>query len=285
MVLPTLVYFFLFKYLPMLGLVIAFKDYQPFLGFIDSPWVGLEHFQRFFTADEFGTLFRNTMLISFYRLLFFFPFPIIISLMLNEVRLHWFKRTVQTVIYIPHFLSWIVIVGITYVFFTTEGGLVNELIAAAGGTKINFLGGAEWIRTMLTAQSIWHDAGWGTIIYLAAMSNLNPQLYEAARIDGAGRFHQMWNVTLPGIRSTIIILFILQLGHFMDLGFEQIFNMINPSNRVNGDVYDTYVYVAGITQGQFSYSTAVGLFKSAVGLVLVVAANRIVKWFGEEGVY
>ncbi|MGN7356644.1 ABC transporter permease [Paenibacillus sp. SAF-054] len=285
MVIPGVIYFLIFKYLPMWGITLAFKDYQPFLGFMDSPWVGLKHFERFFGNNDFMVLFKNTLLISLYKLVFSFPVPIILSLMLNEVRLQWFKRSIQTIIYIPHFLSWIVIVGITYVIFTTEGGAVNDLLGAAGADPINFLGSKEWIRTMLTSQSIWKEAGWGTILYLAAMSGINPQLYEAAKMDGASRFRQMWHITLPSIRSTIVILFILQLGHFMDLGFEQIFNMINPGNRVNADVFDTYVYVTGITQGQFSYSTAVGLFKSLVGLILVIAANTTARKLGEEGIF
>lgn len=285
MVIPTVVYFFIFKYLPMYGIILAFKDFQPFVGFTDSPWVGFKHFERFFGNNDFWMLFRNTLLISLYKIVFFFPFPIIISLMLNEVRLQVFKRTVQTVIYIPHFLSWVVIVGITYVLFTTEGGIVNNLIVWLGWEKINFLGSNEWIRTMLTSQTIWREAGWGTILYLAAMSNIDPQLYEAARIDGAGRFRRMWHVTLPCIRSTIVILFILQMGNFMDLGFDQVYNMLNPGNREYGDVFDTYVYVTGITQGQFSYSTAVGFFKSLIGLILVIIANSASKRLGEEGVF
>ncbi|WP_407267975.1 ABC transporter permease [Radiobacillus sp. PE A8.2] len=285
LVLPGLLYFLTFKYLPMWGLTLAFKDFQPFVGFFGSPWVGFEHFERLFSNNDFWMLFRNTLLISLYKLVFFFPFPIIIALMLNEVRRQVFKRAIQSIIYIPHFLSWVVIVGITYVLFTTEGGLVNELIAQTGNEKINFLGNPDWIRTMLTSQTIWRETGWGTILYLAAMSNIDPQLYEAAKIDGAGRFRQMWHVTIPCIRSTIVVLFILQLGNFMDLGFDQVYNMLNPANRENADVFDTYVYVTGITQGQFSYSTAVGMFKSLVGLILVVVANYTTKRLGEEGIF
>ncbi|SDE37923.1 putative aldouronate transport system permease protein [Paenibacillus sp. UNCCL117] len=285
MVLPGILYFAVFKYVPMLGIAIAFKDYQPFAGFLDSPWVGLKHFERFFSNDDFPILLRNTLIIAIYKLLFYFPVPIVLALLLNEVRIKLFKRVVQTILYVPHFFSWLVIVGMTYMLLTTEGGLINQMVQSAGAEPINFLGTETWIRTLLTSQNIWKEAGWGTILYLASMSAIDPQLYEAARMDGAGRFRLMWHITLPCIRSTIVILLILQLGHMLDLGFEQIFNMLNPGNRLYAEVFDTYVYTAGITQGQFSYSTAVGLFKSLVGLVLVLLANAAARRLGEEGVF
>ncbi|GAA4860450.1 hypothetical protein GCM10023310_44650 [Paenibacillus vulneris] len=188
-------------------------------------------------------------------------------------------------IYIPHFVSWVVVVGIVYMLFTTEGGIVNEWIYSLGGEKINFLLSAEWFRTMVTSEVIWKETGWGTIIFTAALAGIDPQVYEAARIDGAGRWKQIWHVTLPSIRSTIIILLILRLGSFLDTGFEQIFLMLNPLNREVGEVFDTYVYTLGLSQGQFSYSTAVGLFKSVVSLILVIGANYMAKKIGEEGVY
>jgi len=285
MLLPGLLYFILFKYAPMWGLLLAFKDYQPFLGFFSSEWVGLKHFERLYTDPLFWTLLKNTLILAFYNILFFFPAPIVLALMLNEVRRETFKRSIQTIIYVPHFVSWVVVVGIAYTFFTVDGGLVNEAIAAMGGNKINFLVSAEWFRSMITLEVIWKETGWGTIIFLAALSGVDPQLYEAARMDGAGRMRQLWHVTLPAIRTTIIILFILRLGTFLDTGFEQIFLMLNAINREVGEVFDTFVYTAGITQGQFSFSTAVGLFKSIVGFVLIVGSNWIVKKFGEEGVY
>ncbi|WP_256975699.1 sugar ABC transporter permease [Paenibacillus sp. MY03] len=285
MVLPGLLYFLIFKYWPMYGIFISFKDYQPFLGFWDSPFVGFKHFERLFGDPNFLVLFRNTLILATYNILFFFPLPIIIALMLNELRQEFVKRTVQTLVYIPHFMSWVVVVGIAYMFFTTEGGIVNELIARFGGEKINFLISNDWFRFMVTAEVMWKETGWGTIIFLAALSGVDPQLYEAARMDGANRLRQMWHITLPAIRSTIVILLILRLGHFLDTGFEQIFLMLNAMNREVGEVFDTYVYSVGISQGQYSYSTAVGLFKSIVGLFLVVAANRLAKKFGEEGIY
>ncbi|CAN7371275.1 ABC transporter permease [Paenibacillus sp. LjRoot56] len=282
---PGILYFVVFKYVPMLGLVMAFQDYKPFTGFINSPWVGFKHFERFFMEPQFWSLFRNTLLLAIYNLVFFFPLPILLALMINEARREMFKRIVQTLLYLPHFISWVVAVGIFYVLFTTEGGVVNELLAQFGFEKIPFMLSEEWFRPMIIAQSIWKEAGWGTIIFLAALSGVDLQLYEAARMDGAGRWRQLWHITIPAIRSTIVILFILRLGSFLDTGFEHIFLMLNSMNREVGEVFDTYVYMKGLTQAQYSYSAAVGLFKSVVGLVLVLGANKLAKKFGEEGVY
>ncbi|WP_414625974.1 ABC transporter permease [Paenibacillus massiliensis] len=285
MLLPGVLYFVVFKYVPMYGISMAFQDYRPHLGFFGSSWVGFKHFERFFSEPQFWMLFRNTFILALYNLIFFFPLPIILSLMLNEVRHHRFKRFVQTFIYIPHFVSWVVVVGIFYILFTTENGILNELIYRLTGDKIAFLLEADWFRTMIISQSIWKEVGWGTVIFLAALAGVDLQQYEAARIDGASRWRQLWHITLPAIRSTIVILLILRLGNFLDTGFEQIFLMIAPTNREVGDVFDTYVYTKGMTQAQYSYSAAVGLFKSLVGLILVLGANWLAKRFGEEGVY
>ncbi|MEK8126590.1 sugar ABC transporter permease [Paenibacillus filicis] len=285
MAIPGLLYFLVFKYLPMWGLLIAFQDYQPTLGMLHSKWVGLKHFERFFFDAAFLRLFTNTIILALYNLVFFFPLPIVMALLLNEIRKEAFKRTIQTIVYVPHFVSWVVVVGITYIFFTTEGGIVNDLLAAVGLPKIDFLLSTDWFRTMIVSQVVWKETGWGTIIFLAALAGVDQQLYEAATIDGAGRMRQLWHITLPAIRSVIVILLILRLGSFLDTGFEQIFLMLNSMNREVGDVFDTYVYDVGIQQGQFSYSTAVGLFKSLIGLVLVVSANRLAKKFGESGLY
>ncbi|WP_246320761.1 ABC transporter permease [Paenibacillus germinis] len=283
--LPGILYFIIFKYVPMFGLLMAFEDYKPHLGFMNSPWAGLKHFERFFSEPQFWILFRNTILLAIYNLVFFFPLPIVLALMLNEVRIGLFKRFAQTLLYLPHFISWVVAVGIFYVLFTTEGGVVNELIQKIGMEKIPFMLSEDWFRPMIISQSIWKEAGWGTIIFLAALSGVDLQLYEAARMDGAGRWRQLWHITLPAIRSTIVILFILRLGSFLDTGFEHIFLMLNSMNREVGEVFDTFVYMKGLTQGQYSYSAAVGMFKSLVGLVLVLGSNWIAKKFGEEGVY
>lgn len=283
--LPGLIYFLLFKYVPMWGITIAFKDFSPFLGYVESPWVGWQHFQRLFSNQDFLMLLRNTLAISFLNLLFFFPLPIILSLLLNEVRNQIYKRTVQSIIYLPHFLSWVIIASLTFMLLSKSEGVINQLIVLFGFEKFDFLTNSNIFWFLLTGQSIWKEAGWGTIIFLAAIAGVNTELYEAAKIDGANRFRQIWHVTLPAIRNVIIILLILRLGDVMEVGFEQVFLMYNGAVSEVAEVFDTYVYRVGIQQGQFSYSTAVGLFKSLVGLVLVVVANRMAKRFGEEGIY
>lgn len=285
MLLPGLLYFIVFKYVPMWGVLIAFQNYAPFLGVWGSEWVGLKHFDRFFSDPLFWQLLRNTAILGLYNLIFFFPMPILIALLLNELRSELYKRFVQTMIYIPHFVSWVVVIAICYVFLTTEGGLLNDMLLSLFGTSIPFLTSEDWLRPLLILQRIWKETGWGTIIFLAALAGIDPQLYEASRMDGAGRWRQTWHITLPAIRSTIVILLILRIGDFLDTGFEQIWLMLNSLNREVGEVFDTFVYTAGITQGQFSYSTAVGLFKSVVGFALVAAANWLAKRFGEEGIY
>jgi putative aldouronate transport system permease protein len=205
--------------------------------------------------------------------------------MLNELRREAYKRFVQTLIYIPHFISWVVVVGIAYIMFTPDGGIVTGLIARLGGPNINFLLSNAWFRPLIIGEVIWKETGWGTILFLAALSSVDPQLYEAARMDGAGRWRQLWHVTLPAIKSTVIILLILRLGTFLDSGFEQIILMLNPMNQDVGNVFDTFVYTDGIQQGHFSYATAANLFKSVVGIVLVLSANYLAKKAGEEGVY
>ena len=285
MILPGLLYFLIFKYVPMAGLVIAFQDYEPYKGIMGSPWVGLEHFRKLFAEPMFFTILRNTIVLFTMNLLLYFPVPIIIAIMLNEVRQAYFKRIVQTIVYVPHFMSWVIIVSISFVMLSMDRGLVNELLAMMGLDKINFLMSTEWFRPMYILQIIWREAGWGTIIYLAAMAATDPQLYEAARMDGAGRFRQIWHITLPSIRSVIVVLLILKIGDVLELGFEQVYLLLNSMNRDVAEIFDTYVYTAGLKQGQFSFSTAVGFFKSIVGLILVMTANWLSKKAGEEGIY
>jgi putative aldouronate transport system permease protein len=283
--LPALIYFALFKYVPMWGVSIAFMDYSPYTGFAESPWVGFKHFERFFSNPDFWILFRNTMAINLLNLFLFFPLPILLSLLMNELSVGWFKKTVQSVVYLPHFLSWVIIVGLTFLMISYSEGIVNKVIEAAGYARVDFLTRPEWFWLLLTAQSIWKESGWGTVIFLAAMASIDPQQYEAARMDGANRMRQMWHITLPGIRNVVVILLILRIGHMMDVGFEHVYLMMNGAVSEVADVFDTYVYRSGIQQAQFSYSTAVGLFKSVVGLILVVIANRLSKKIGEEGIY
>ncbi|WP_169056713.1 ABC transporter permease [Bacillus pumilus] len=285
MILPGLIYFLVFKYVPMWGLIIAFQDYQPFLGILGSEWVGFKHFIRLFIEPTFFILLKNTLILFAMNVVIFFPIPILLALLLNEVRLALFKKFVQTMIYIPHFMSWVIVVSLSFVLLTVDGGLINELIAFFGGEKINFLLSQEWFRPMYILQVIWREAGWSTIIYLAAITAVDPQLYEAAKMDGAGRLRQMWHITLPAIKSVIVVLLILKIGDTLELGFEHVYLLLNATNREVAEIFDTYVYTAGLKQGQFSYSTAVGLFKAAVGLILVMLANRLAKKFGEEGIY
>ncbi|AVM25085.1 ABC transporter permease [Bacillus pumilus] len=285
MILPGLIYFLVFKYVPMWGLIIAFQDYQPFLGILGSEWVGFKHFIRLFTEPTFFFLLKNTLILFAMNVVIFFPIPILLALLLNEVRLALFKKFVQTMIYIPHFMSWVIVVSLSFVLLTVDGGLINELIAFFGGEKINFLLSQDWFRPMYILQVIWREAGWSTIIYLAAITAVDPQLYEAAKMDGAGRMRQMWHITLPAIKSVIVVLLILKIGDTLELGFEHVYLLLNATNREVAEIFDTYVYTAGLKQGQFSYSTAVGLFKAAVGLILVMLANRLAKKFGEEGIY
>jgi putative aldouronate transport system permease protein len=282
---PGVIYFLIFKYVPMWGVFMSFQNYQPHMGLLGSEWVGLKHFIRFFTEPTFFQLFRNTMWIAVLDWIVFFPTTILLALLLNELRKERIKRTFQTMIYLPHFLSWVVVVGIFYILLNTERGVINELLVNIGLNKINFLMSSDWFRPLIVLQLLWKDAGWGTIIFLAALAGVDPSQYEAARIDGANRIRQLWHITLPAIRSVIIILLILRMGNFIDLGFEQIYLMLNPLNRDVAEIFDTYVYVVGLKEGQFSYSAAVGTFKSVVGLVLVVLTNYLAKKFGEEGIF
>ncbi|MBO9597412.1 MAG: sugar ABC transporter permease [Cohnella sp.] len=285
MLLPGLLYFLIFKYGPMFGLVIAFQNFKPSKGVMESEWVGFDHFNRLFTEPDFLQILTNTLVLFGFSLLFYFPIPIILALMLNEVRSTGFKRLFQSLVYLPHFMSWVIIVSISYVMLTMDGGIVNSLVESLGFGKINFLLSSEWFRPTYVIQVIWREAGWGTIIYLAAMAAIDPQLYEAARMDGAGRLRQIWHITLPAIRSVIVLLLILKIGDVLELGFEHVYLLLNSMNRDVAEIIDTYVYSVGIQQGKFSYSAAIGLFKSLIGLILVMLANRLAKKFGEEGVY
>ncbi len=285
LVLPGFLYFVIFKYLPMWGIVIAFQDYQPFLGIRDSQWVGMENFTNFFSNPDFFRLLRNTLVLALYDLIFFFPAPIIIALLLNEIRVAFFKRTIQTLVYVPHFVSMVIIASITYVFLTPQGGVLYDLISWITGKPIDVLASPGSFRPLIIIQMMWKEMGWGTIIFLAALAGVDTEQYEASIVDGAGRLRRMWHITLPAIRTTIVILLILRLGNFLDTGFEQIYLMTNSLNRDVADVFDTYVYTVGITQGAFSYSTAVGLFKSVVGIILVLGSNKLAKQFGHPGIY
>ncbi|WP_083512152.1 ABC transporter permease [Amphibacillus sediminis] len=282
LLIPGVLYFLTFRYAPMYGVIIAFKNYVPFLGIQDSQWVGLEHFTSFFGSPDFLRLLGNTLWISFLSIAIAFPAPIFLAVLLNEVRFSIYKKLVQTCIYIPHFLSWTIVVGLTHLLFSINGGVIVEMVEALFGTRINFLADPEWFRPMIILQGVWKGTGWGTIIFLAALANVSPEQYEAAIVDGAGRFRRIWHITLPAIRGTVVIMLILTMGSVLNTGFDQIFLMTNSLNRTVADVFDTYVYNVGITRGSYSYSTAVGLFKSVVGIILILTTDFIAKRVDKE---
>ncbi|MFC4010331.1 ABC transporter permease [Nonomuraea purpurea] len=287
MLLPGLAYFALFKYLPMYGVTIAFQDYLPFLGYSGSPWVGLKHFETLFTGGDFGKLMFNTLFVALLHILIVFPAPIIVALLLNELRLNILKRSVQSLIYIPHFLSWTIVASLTYVLFAADFGVISGWMRDILGdtAKIDYMAQEEWFRPLIILQQVWKMTGWGTIIYLAALAGVDPNLYEAARMDGAGRFRQLWHVTLPAIRPTVVVMAILASGNLLDSGFEQIWLMTTSLNRDVANVFDTYVYYAGIQNGAISYSTAVGLFKGVAGVILIFGSNWLAKRLGQRGLF
>ncbi|KRE69757.1 ABC transporter permease [Paenibacillus sp. Soil750] len=280
-----LLYFIVFKYVPMYGAAIAFQDYSIFQGVTGSKWVGFQNFQEIFAMSQFYTVVRNTLVLNLLDLIFSFPAPIILALLLNELRVVWFKKVAQTLLYLPHFISWIIIGGLVYQMFATKGGLVNNMLNSVGIPAIPFLTDKiKWVLVYL-GTGVWQSAGWGTIIYLAALTGINKELYEAVEVDGAGRWKKMWHITLPGIRSTIVVLLIMQIGHIMTIGFERPFVMGNSLVKDYAEVISTYVYKVGLQSAQFSLATAIGLFQALIGLVFVVSANMIAKRFGEEGLW
>jgi putative aldouronate transport system permease protein len=285
MIFPGVLLFLVFRYLPMFGVFIAFKDYTPFRGVWKSEWIGFQNFVQLFSEKDFLLLLKNTLYLNLLDTFIGFPFPILLALLLNEVRIKYFKNTMQTILYAPHFLSWVVIVGITVLFLRSQDGGLNVLLDALGFSRIDFMTNPDYFRPLWLFHNIWQGAGWGAIIYLAAIASIDPALYEAATVDGASRLRQIWHITLPSLKTVVVIMFILRLGSFIDVGFEHIFLLQNPLNLQVSDVFETYVYRQGLVQGDFSYSTAVGLFKSVVGLVMIITANTIAKRLGEEGVY
>ena len=272
--LPGLAYFILFHYGPMYGSIIAFKDFTPKLGILRSPWVGFSHFVDFFNSFFFYRLVRNTLLLNVVNLVFGFPAPIILALLLNEVRHKRFKSSIQTLSYLPHFISIIVICGMI-LQFTTSRGIVSDFIELFGGERVNLLSNPKYFRSLYVVTEIWQEVGWGSIIYLAALSAIDQELYASASIDGAGRFRQAWHVTLPGILPTIVILLILRMGSMMSVGFEKIFLLYNPVIYETADVIPTFVYRRGLLENDYSFSGAVGMFNSVINLALLVTANAI----------
>ncbi|ULL18130.1 sugar ABC transporter permease [Paenibacillus sp. H1-7] len=284
MMLPGLLYYIIFHYVPMYGATIAFKHFTPVAGIWGSEWVGFKHFQEFFRSYYFVRIIKNTLLLNFYSLLFGFPAPIILALLLNELRKQWFKRTVQTLTYLPHFVSIMVICGLL-VDFTSKNGLINDIIVWFGGSRDNLLMNSDLFRTIFVSSGIWQEIGWGSIIYLAALSGIDQELYDAAKIDGAGRWRQMLNVTIPGIMPTIIILLILRIGHMMDVGFEKIILLYNPSTYETADVISSFVYRKGLVDANYSYSAAIGLFNSLINFILLIGANKISRKFSDSSLW
>lgn len=283
-ILPVVVYFFLFAYKPMYGIIIAFKQFRPSLGIMDSPWVGFSQFTTFFKDIYFTRLVRNTFSISSLTILFGFPAPILLALLLNELQCTWFKRTIQTVSYMPYFISTVVLCGLLRAFSQSDG-VFNDIIAALGGTRVNLLSAKEMFYPLYVGSGIWQGIGWDSIIYLAALSGIDQEQYEAARIDGAGRFRQMLSITVPGLLPTITVLFILRMGGILNVGFEKVLLLYQPLTYEVADVISTYVYRKGLLEANYSYSTAVGLFNSLVNISFLVIANAISKRLSETSLF
>lgn len=280
MILPGILFYIVFKYIPLLGSVIAFQDFQILNGISDSPWVGFDNFRFLFSYQDFYEVLRNTAIIAFYQLVFGFPAPIILALLFNEVRLLIAKKTIQSLFYLPHFLSWVVVGGIVFELLSSQG-VINAVRGLLGYQPVLFMQEEEYFRTIVVISGMWKEVGWGTIIYLAAITGINPNLYEAAVIDGANRWKQTIYVTLPLLFPTILILFLLNIGNFLELGFDQIFNLLTPMTYSVGDIIETYVYRAGVLQGQYSLTTAIGLFQSVVGFTLLWIFNRLARKTGQ----
>ena len=285
MFLPVLIYFILFKYLPMGGIVIAFKDYHFREGIWNSPWAGFKHFEMLWSSPDFMKVLRNTIVISVVGFAIGFPFPILLAVLLNEIRKRWYKKIVQTLIYLPHFLSMVIVTGIVITVFSS-GGAVNELAQTLLGLDepIPFLYKLPTWLGVYFGSGVWQEAGFSAIIYLAALSSVDPSLYEAAAMDGAPKWKQIWHITLPGIRSTIVVMFILQMGKLIDVGFDKVYMLSNPAVSQISDVISTYVYRVGLQGGQFSFTAAVGLFESVIGLILVLGANAMARKF-DQGLF
>lgn len=284
LLLPGFLYFIIFKYLPMFGIVIAFENYVPVSGVLGSQWVGFKWFESFFKFPAWTGYLTNTLILSLMNIVFYFPAPIILALLLNEMTSLRYKKLLQTMLYVPHFISIVIVVSITFVMFGPSGiayKLTNQLL----GHPINYMGSPDTFRWMIIGQTIWKETGWGTIIFLAALTNVDTQLYEAAMVDGAGRLRRLWHITLPAIRSTIVLMLILRMGSVLDTGYDHLILMANPLNRKVSQTLDVFVYQQGIQAGQFSYASAIGLMKSIVSVTLVLLSNKVAHLMGEQGLY
>ncbi|MCU6712713.1 ABC transporter permease subunit [Paenibacillus sp. J5C_2022] len=277
LVLPTIAYFIIFHYIPIYGAQIAFKDFIAIKGIEGSPWIGFEHFERFFDSYQFWLVLKNTLGINVYELLVAFPAPIVLALLLNALSNARFKKFVQTVTYAPHFISVVVIVGMLNIFLSPHNGIVNELMRMFGAEPIFFMGSPEWFKTIFVFSGIWQNIGWSTIIYLAALTSVNPSLHEAAVVDGASKLQRIVYIDLPSILPTIVILLILNIGNFMSVGFEKVYLMQNSLNVDASEIIQTYVYKVGLLNAQYGYSAAIGLFNSVINFILLLSVNRLAK--------
>ena len=286
MLLPGLIYFVVFKYLPMYGIIISFENYVPFSGVTGSEWVGLKWFSYFFKSPSWVRYLTNTLILSLMNIVFYFPAPIILALLLNEMRSVRYKKVLQTMLYVPHFISIVIVVSITYVIFGSSG-IVYKATEAVLGHPIKYLSDPGVFRWMIIGQTVWKETGWGTIIFLAALTNVDTQLYEAAMMDGANRFQRLWHITLPAIRSTIVLMLVLRMGSVLDTGYDHLILMSNPLNRSVSQTLDVFVYEQGLGKsgGNYSYAAAVGLMKSVVSVILVMGSNKIAHAMGEPGLY
>jgi len=283
--LPGVLYYIIFHYIPMYGVIIAFKDYNFRKGILGSEWIGLKHFIRFFENPFFWRLIRNTVLINVYQIIFVFPLPILFALFLNELRDGFYKRFVQTVSYLPHFISLPAIIGMMVMFLSPTDGVVNMILQKMGLPTIYFMADPRWFRPLYIISDIWQHLGWGAIIYIAALSNVNPELYEGAVIDGATRVQMMRYISIPSIMPTIVIMLLLRIGHIMSLGAEKVLLMQSPLNYETSDVISTYVYRRGLVYGEYSYTTAIGFFNSLINLTILIIANKITKRVTETGLF
>jgi len=276
MLLPCLAFFIIFSYIPMGGLMLAFKEYKFNKGILGSPWIGFDYFQAFFNDYQSKSLIVNTLIISGMKLFVYLPLPIILALMFNEIRNKWFRNFAQSISYLPHFLSWVVVVGLVQRILAPDTGLLNQAIANMGGDgSIFYMMDPKYFYTIMFSSFTWKSIGWDSIIYLAAIAGVNPDMYEAAKIDGASKFREMWSITLPSITPTILILFILSLGNILSAGFDQIYLLRTPGNAHLADILDTYIIRVGLQGGQYGYATAVGMLQGVIGLILVIIVNRI----------
>lgn len=285
LILLPLAYFITFKYVPMLGVIVAFKDYNIFKGVLESEWIGLDAFREIFQMDAFYSALRNTFLLNILDLVIGFPIPIILALLLNELRVKWFKRTAQTVLYLPHFISWIIVSSMAIQLLATNSGSVNIFLNRFGIESIPFLSEPlHWVLTYV-GTGIWKEAGWGTILYLAALTGINKELYEAADVDGATRLRKMWHITLPGIRPTISILLIISVGRMIDIGFDRPYTLGNPAVYDVSEVISTYVYTIGIQSARYTIATAIGLFQAVIGLIFLLSADYISRKANGQGIW